>query len=165
MGEAKINFLASCRLFKRQTNQSYLLCYCLNINTFSLIFIALSFKVGRDNITTTAPGLFACKDISFQNPFYGRKQIKVFASLGHTEKSQTHRYGASVWVENVKETGFTACIVEYGEGSNGTAEVNWIALQSAPPGSQLGTAPMDTWTTGTECKKIVFKKVSETVKF
>ena len=110
-------------------------------------------------MTTTKPGLFACKKISFDVPFYGGKQVKVLASVGHTVKSPTHRYGAAIWVESVSTSGFTACVLEFGDGSNGTAEVNWIALQSAPRQSQLGTASLKTWTTGTECQKIYFQKV------
>ena len=40
-----------------------------------------------------------------------------------------------------------------------SAEINWIALQSAPKGAQLGTTSLDSWTTGTECKKIDFPQV------
>ena len=110
-------------------------------------------------MTTTAPGLFACKKISFQYPFYGGQQVKVFASVGHTLKSLTHRNGAAIWVEDVTVTGFTVCIVEYGEGSNGTTEVNWFALQTYLAGTQLGATSLNPWTTGTKCKRIVFKKV------
>ncbi|CAH3186612.1 unnamed protein product, partial [Porites evermanni] len=35
-------------------------------------------------------------------------------------------------------------------------EINWIALQSAPSGAQIGTTSLDSWTIGTECKKIYF---------
>lgn len=127
---------------------------------FPLVLTALSFKAGKESITSTAPALFACKKISFPNPFSGGQQSKVFASVGHTVKSQTSRNGAAIWVEDVTANGFTACIVEYAEGSNGTTEVNWMALQSAPSGSQMETSSLDAWTSGTECKKIAFKKVS-----
>ena len=127
---------------------------------FSLILTALGFNAGKDNITSTAAALFACKKISFPNPFYGGQQGKVFASVGHTVRSLTSRNGAAIWVEDVTANGFTACIVEYAEGSNGTTEVNWMALQSAPPGSQMETSSLDAWTSGTECKKIAFKQVS-----
>ena len=110
-------------------------------------------------MTTPAPGLFACKKISFQYPFYGGQQVKVFASVGHAVRSPSHRYGAAIWVESVSISGFTACVLEFGDGSNGTAEVNWVALQSTPPQSQLGTSSLKTWTTGTECQKIDFQKV------
>ena len=131
----------------------------LNGRSFILFFAALSFKAGKDNITTATPGLFACKKISFQRPFYGGQQVKVLASVGHTEKSKNPRNGAAFWVEDVETSGFTACVVEFGDSSNGTKEVNWIAVQSAPSGSQIGTASLNAWTTGTECKRIDFQQV------
>ena len=115
--------------------------------------------MGRDNITTATPWLFECKEISFQDPFYGGQQVKVLASVGHTIKSQSPRGGAAIWVEDVVANGFTACVVEFGDGSNGTKEVNWIAVQSAPSGSQIGTASLNSWTTGTECKRIDLQQV------
>ena len=45
-------------------------------------------------------------------------------------------------------------------GSNAAAELNWIALESAPSGAQLGTTSLDSWTTGTKCKKVDFPLVS-----
>lgn len=132
------------------------------INSFfcPLIFTALSLKAGKENITSAAPRLFACRKITFPTPFYGGQQVKVFASVGHTVKSAILRNGAAIWVEDVSVNGFTACLVEYAQGSNGTTEVNWMALQSAPPGSQMDTTFLEPWTSGTTCKKIAFKQVS-----
>ena len=110
-------------------------------------------------MTTTNPGLFACKKISFVEPFKGGEGIKVLASKSHSVKGTTRGNGAALWIESAKKNGFTVCVMEYGDGSNGTTEVNWIALQSAPVGSQLGTASINSWTTGTECKKVAFQKV------
>ena len=70
----------------------------LNGRRLILYFAALSFKAGKDNITTATPGLFACRKVSFQHPFYGGQQVKVLASVGHTEKSKNPRNGAAVWV-------------------------------------------------------------------
>ena len=120
---------------------------------------ALGFKAGKENVTTAIPGLFACKKISFQYLFSGGQQVKVFASVAHTEKSQNPRNGAAVWVEDVTRSGFTACVVEFGDSSNGTKEVDWIAVQTAPYGSQIGTKSLSSWTTGTECERIDFKQV------
>ena len=105
------------------------------------------------------PGLFACKVIHFQRPFRGGQQIKVLASIGHTGRSQSPRNGASVWVEDVKASEFTVCVLEFGDGSNGTGEVNWIAFRSSPYGSQIGTTSLNSWTTGTKCKRIDFQQV------
>ena len=127
---------------------------------FLCSFTAIAFKTGKDNITTIAPGLFACKVISFPSPFYGGQQVKVFASVGHTVKSQTPRNSGAVWVENVTASEFTACVLEYGNGSNRTLEVNWLSFQASLRGSQSGTTSLNSWTTGTECTRIDFQQVS-----
>jgi len=122
-------------------------------------FTAVGLKSGKDNVTTSSPGLFACKKIYFQTPFYGRQQVTVLASVGHTVKSQTPRNGAAVWVEGAETSEFTVCIVEYSSGSNKSLEVNWVAFNAAPHGSQIGSTSLNSWTTGTECKRIDFRQV------
>ena len=99
-------------------------------------------------------GLFACEKITFEEPFSGGKQVKVFVSPGNSTN------GAAVWVESEDQSQFRACIYEYSDGSNAAAELNWIALESAPSGAQLGTTSLDSWTTGTKCKKVDFPQVS-----
>jgi len=131
---------------------------CSKLNSFFL-FTALSLKAGKRNVTTSAPGLFACEKVSFKEPFNGGQPIKVFASKSHTLKRQTRGNGAAIWIESATKNEFTVCVLEYGDGSNGTAEVNWIALQSEPVGSQLGTTSFNSWTTETQCKRIAFQKV------
>ena len=85
----------------------------------------------------------------------------MFASFGHSVKrSPTRGNGGAIWVESENQNQFTTCVSEYGEGSNGTAEVNWIAVQSVPSGAQIGTADLNSWTTGTQCKRIHFPQVS-----
>ena len=110
-------------------------------------------------MTTTTPGLFACKKIFFDVSFSGGQQVSVLASVGHSVKSSTPRNGAAIWVEDVSARGFTACVLEFGDGSNKTTEVNWFALQSAPRGSQLGTASLSAWASGTKCKKTYLQQV------
>ena len=68
------------------------------------------------------------QEISFQYHFYDRQKVKVFASVGHTERSQNPRNGGAIWVDNVIESGFTVCVVEFGDSSNSTKEVDWIAV-------------------------------------
>jgi len=103
--------------------------------------------------------LFGCKKIYFQTPFYGGQQVTVFASVGHTVKSQTPRNGAAVWVEDVKASEFTACVLEFSNGSNKSIEVNYLAFETKLHGSQTGTISLNAWTTGTECKRIDFQQV------
>ena len=87
--------------------------------------------------------------------------MTVFASFGHSvERGPTRGNGAAIWVESEGQNQFTTCVSEYSEGSNGTAEVNWIAVQSVPSGAQIGTADLDSWTTGTQCKRVDFPQVS-----
>jgi len=53
-------------------------------------FTALGFKAGKGNITTSTPGLFACKVIYFPSPFYGGQQVSVLASVGHTVTTESN---------------------------------------------------------------------------
>ena len=118
----------------------------------------VSFKAGKFNVTTTL-SLFTCKNVSFEEPFIGGQEIKIFISKSHATKSSTRGNGAAIWVESVDNKAFTVCVLEYGDGSSGTSQVNWMALQSVPTGAQLGTASLNAWTTGTKCKRIAFEKV------
>ena len=122
-------------------------------------FTAASFKAGKVNVTTASPGLFGCEQVSFTEPFHGGKETKVFASFGHSVKNPSRGNGAAVWVESEDKRQFKICISEYGVGSNSSAEVNWVAMQSVPSGTQTGTTSLNAWTTGTECKRIDFPQV------
>ena len=108
---------------------------------------------------TTTLSLFTCKNVSFEEPFIGGQEIKIFISKSHATRSSTRGNGAAIWVESVDNKAFTVCVLEYGDGSSGTSQVNWMALQSVPTGAQLGTASLNAWTTGTKCKRIAFEKV------
>ena len=108
---------------------------------------------------TTTLSLFACKNVSFEEPFNGGQEIKIFISKSYATKGSTRGNGAAIWVESVNNKAFTVCVLEYGDGSSGASQVNWMALQSVPAGAQLGTASLNAWTTGTKCKRIAFEKV------
>ena len=125
-----------------------------------MYFPALSIKTGICNVTITTPGLFACEKVSFENPFNGGQDVKVFVSKSHTTKNYSGGDGAAIWVESVDNKEFTVCVLEYGDGSSGTTKVNWMALQSVPVGAQLDTVSLDSWTTGEKCKRIAFEKVN-----
>ena len=103
--------------------------------------------------------MFACETITFAESFSGGKPVKVFAFFGHSVNNRARGNGAAIWVESADRTQFRTCIYEYGNGSNSTAEINWIVLQSAPKGTEIGTTSFDSWTTGTECKKVNFPQV------
>ena len=122
-------------------------------------FTGLIIKAGKSNLTTSISSLFACNKVSFKEPFNGGQEIKVFISKSHAAKSSTGGNGAAIWVESLNKKGFTVCVLEFGDGSGGTSQVNWMALQSVPAGSQLGTTSLNSWTTGTTCKRVAFEKV------
>ncbi|CAH3179870.1 unnamed protein product [Porites lobata] len=121
---------------------------------------AISIKTGICNFTITTPGLFACEKVSFEKPFNGGQDVKVFVSKSHTTNSYSGGDGAAIWVESVDNKEFTVCVLEYGDGSSGTTKVNWMALQSVPVGAQLDTVSLDSWTTGEKCKRIAFEKAT-----
>lgn len=145
--------------------RAFTVMYQVQIQIVIYSFTALGFKAGKDNITTVTPGLFACKVIYFPSPFYDGQQVKVLASVGHTVKSRTTRNGAAVWVEAVTGSEFTVCVLEFGNGSNKTVEVNWLSFQASLRGSQIGTTSLSSWTTGTKCKRIDFQQVSTVLFF
>ena len=123
-----------------------------------MYFPAQSIKTGICNMTFTTSGLFACEKVSFEKPFNGGQDVKVFVSKIHATKSSTGRNGAAVWVESVNNNEFTVCALEYGDGSSKTTKISWMALQSVPVGAQLDTVSLDSWTTGEKCKRIAFEK-------
>ena len=126
----------------------------LSSKTVVFSFTAASLKSGKiNNINAKSSGLFACEKITFEELFSSGKQVKVSVSLGNSTNG-------AVWVESEDQSQFRACIYEYSDGSNAAAELNWIALESAPSGAQLGTTSLDSWTTGTKCKKVDFPQVS-----
>ena len=108
---------------------------------------------------TTTSSLFACKNVSFEEPFIAGQEIKIFISKSHATKRSTRGNGAAIWVESVNNKAFTACVLEYGDGSSSISQVNWMALQSVPTGALLGTASLNSWSGGINCKRIAFEKV------
>ena len=138
----------------RSTHLNMHLCCCC------FFFVTASFRAGKANVATESTRLFACQNISFATPFYGGEEITVLATVGRSIKSPTRGNGGAIWVESVDNSGFKACILEYSDGSNNTAEVNWIAIQSAPSGAKKGTATLNDWSTGTTCKWINLQQVT-----
>ena len=83
----------------------------------------------------------------------------MFTLVGHTVKRRTPRNGAAVWVEDVKASEFTVCVLEFSSGSNKSIEVNYLAFETKLHGSQTGTTSLNSWTTGAKCKRIDFQQV------
>ena len=141
----------------------YLCILFLHLFLFFVLFLyfpALSIKTGICNVTITTPGLFAYEKVSFENPFNGGQDVKVFVSKSHATNSYSGGDGAAIWVESVDNKEFTVCVLEYGDGSSGTTKVNWMALQSVPVGALLDTVSLDSWSIGEKCKRIAFEKVN-----
>ena len=122
-------------------------------------FSGASFQTGKTNVTVRSPGLSSCQAVRFSSSFAGGGSVKVFTSVGHAVGAEKPRDGATTWVESVTNSGFKACVLEFGRGSNGSAEVNWLASQTALQGVQHGSVSYDLWTTGTKCKRVDFPKV------
>ncbi|XP_073250982.1 uncharacterized protein [Porites lutea] len=154
---SQIHFCTGSRMVGERNILPLLLFCCVPYTVlFPQRIEAASFKAGKVNIGAAGGSLFACKQISFTQPFPGGKEVKVLASFGHAVNNSAHSNGAAIWVESEDANQFRACVYEYSDGSNKTAEFNWVAMQSAPSGAQLGTTLLDSWATGTECKRIDF---------
>ena len=97
------------------------------------------------------------------NRFYTQNLLatdnEVLTSFGHSVKNPKGGEGLAIWLESENPNGFKVCGLEFSDGSNGTAEINWLAIQTAPVRAQPGTASLNSWTTGTECKTISFQQV------
>ena len=122
-------------------------------------FFVGSYKVGKLNVSTSSGNLFPCKQVLYSEPFGNGQEVEVLTSFGHSVKNPKGGEGAAIWRESENQNGFKACVLEFSDAFNGTAEINWLAIQAAPVGSQPGTASMDCWTTGTESKTISFQQV------
>ena len=120
-----------------------------------------SFQTGKTNVTVRSPGLSSCRAVRFSSSFSGGGSVKVFTSVGHAVQAEKPRDGATTWVESVTNSGFKACVLEFGRGSNGSTDVNWLASQTAPQGVQHESVSYDLWTTGTNCKRVDFPKVGQ----
>ena len=129
---------------------------CSNQNKF---LSGSPIAIGKINITVSAHGRSSCQGVRFPISFSGSGSVKVFTSLAHAVQIGKPRDGAVTWAESVSGSGFTACVLELGRGSNGSAQVNWLAFQSAPTGVQHGSVSYDLWTTGTKCKRVDFPRV------
>ncbi|RMX61574.1 hypothetical protein pdam_00020429, partial [Pocillopora damicornis] len=77
----------------------------------------LGFKAGKKISYYYHTRSVHLQKISFQYHFYDRQKVKVFATVGHTERSQNPRNGGAIWVDDAIESGFTVCVVEFRDSS------------------------------------------------
>ena len=106
-------------------------------------FFVGSYKVGKLNVSTSSGNLFACKQVLYSEPFRSGQEVKVLTSFGHSVKNPKGGEGAAIWLESENQNGFKVCVLEFSDGSSGTAEINWLAIQAAPVGAQPGTASLN----------------------
>ena len=76
-----------------------------------LHFQAVVFQVGKVNITDTSQNNHGCQTVSFNTQFQGSgDDIKVFATLSHSNKYVAIHDPASLWVESAqKQVSKPAC--------------------------------------------------------
>ena len=113
-------------------------------------FFVGNYKVGKLNVSTSSGNLFPFKQVPYSEPFGNGQEVKVLTSFSHSVKNPKGGEGAAIWRESENQNGFRACVLEFSDGSNGTAETNWLAIQAAPVGAQPETAPLNAWTPETE---------------
>ena len=83
----------------------------------------------------------------------------MLASVSHGEKPSGVHDSAVVWTKGVTGRSFGLCMMESGEGMNGTAIVNWVSFQTTPSGILAGSASFSLFTSGTKCTRINFAQV------
>ena len=64
-----------------------------------------------------------------------------------------------IWVEDVKVSGFKACVVVGGQSNAGNTTIDWFAFEGSQSGAYDGVASFDLFTTGSQCKTVNFPKV------
>ena len=88
----------------------------------------------------------------------------MHASLSHGDKLLRVHDPGTLWVARPTTSGFTVCIRATGAGTNGTTEVDWLALLET--GSvkdkdlNKGSIAFEKWGEGVKCKKVTLSKVS-----
>ncbi|XP_028517873.1 uncharacterized protein LOC110248715 [Exaiptasia diaphana] len=111
---------------------------------------------GTLRIGQTNPDNYYCETVTFPTNFTGVDPVKVFTSAGFgTNSSRVHDV-VFTWVESVTTSSFKVCLVENGVGSDGDVTINWMAYQSIQSGVTDGSVRLNDWTTGTECKQVIF---------
>jgi hypothetical protein len=96
----------------------------------------------------------ACAFIEFEAPFAAPPQ--VHASLNHQGSDESARESATVWLENIDETGFLLCVQELpgNDGALDGVNIDWLAYPAPPPdGFKAGEADFPSFS-GTRCVDI-----------
>ena len=125
---------------------------------FFFSFFVGSYKVVKLNVSTSSGNLFSCKPFQNSEPFRRRQEFEILTSFGQSVKNPEGGDGLAFWLESENPCRFTACVLEFSDGSNGTAELNWLARRAAPAGTQLRTTSLDSWSTEKGVKRLPFNR-------
>ena len=121
-------------------------------------FTAASFKSGKiNNITARSSGLFACEKITFGEPYFsGGKQVKVFLSPGNSTN------GAAVLGGIRRSQSISRLHLRVQRWLECSCGIKLDCLGICPLRSTTRNHfnSLDSWTTGTKCKKVDFPLVS-----
>lgn len=126
---------------------------------------------GRGVFAVTSPSDFLCKAFSF-DPAFSSGPVQVQLAL-HLNDASSLTYEAAVsWVEEVTNSGFTACVAASGpiSGSDRKVSLQWMAYTSVPGGA-FGQQTFPPWVAGTICVSVDFtaagvvSKIVQTIKF
>ena len=111
------------------------------------------------NFTGAYPHTVHCKTVLYPRTFSSSGVVRVLAAVSHGEESSSIHDSAVVWTAGVTRSSFRVCMMETGVGTNGSADVNWLAYQGTPTGMLGGVASFATFTSGTKCKRVDFAQV------
>ena len=117
-------------------------------------------KYGKATLPSPSPNNIYCRPVSFPQSFSGSGAVRVLASVSHGDESSIVHDSAVVWTKKVTAQSFELCMMESGEGTNGTGVVNWLAFQATPSGALAGTASVGLFTSSTKCTRVNFAQVS-----
>lgn len=85
--------------------------------------------------------------------------MSVFASVNRGNGSSSVYDSIFVWVEEVSNVRFKACVVEGGRGAGDNFTIDWFAFQGPQTGAEHGATLFSKFTTGSQCNRVAFKNV------
>lgn len=118
---------------------------------------------GKVHIPQNGKNGLHCQDVTFTKRFSKGSPVRVFASINHGDLPLAVHDTTFIWVEDVKISGFKACLVVGGQGDAGNTTIDWFAFQGTQSGAYDGAARFDLFTTGTQCKTVKFPRVRLTL--
>ncbi|XP_078382499.1 uncharacterized protein LOC144665190 isoform X3 [Oculina patagonica] len=118
---------------------------------------------GKVHIPQTGKNGLHCQDVTFAKRFSKGSSVRVFASINHGEEPLAVHDTSFIWVEDVKISGFRACLVVGGQGDAGNTTIDWFAFQGSQSGAYHGAASFGLFTTGTQCKTVTFLQPFSTI--